>query len=205
MKLLRSSVAAISAVSCLACMASADVIAGWSSNASVWAYSGSFGTGYFNQTLYSSPYSYISDAAVGGTGWGEADFWGGGEPGVRSGVNYWSSLSAGGYARSDSQYGSSYSMVDLWFTLDTLGEFTISSTGAGGHVQIDGVASVTGTQLTSGWFGPGAYHLYAIAECNDTNNRDWSTFWFTVPSSGPLSLALLGGALLCARRRRPSQ
>lgn len=202
MKLLRSSVAAISAIGCLACMASADVIAGWSSNASIWAYSGTFGTGFFNQTLYSSPHSYISDAAVGGTGWGEADFWGAGVPGVRNGVDYWSMLGAGGYARSDSQFGSSYSKVDLWFTLDTLGEFSISSTGAGGHVQIDGVASVTGTQSTNGWFGPGTYHLYAIAECNDTNNRDWSTFSFTVPSPGPLSLALLGVGLLCPRRRR---
>jgi hypothetical protein len=202
MKFLRSSVAAISAIGCLACTASADVIYGWSSNVSIWAYSGTFGSGYGNQGLYSNLYKYMDDAAVGGSGWGEASFDGGGQ---YNWDNSWSSLSASGYAESDWQYGSAFSKVDLWFTLDNMGEFFISSTGAGGHVQIDGIASVTGTQSTSGWFGPGTYHLYAIAECNDTNNRAWSTFSFTVPSSGPLSLALLGIGVLCSRRRRSAQ
>lgn len=85
--------------------------------------------------------------------------------------------------------------LDVNFTLDTVGAFSISA-GGNGFVTIDGWLTVTNGQSLDGFLAAGQHHMVAQA------TSEGGTFAFTIPSPGPLSLALLGGGLLCSRRRR---
>jgi hypothetical protein len=85
--------------------------------------------------------------------------------------------------------------LDVNFTLNTVGAYSISA-GGNGFVTIDGVLTVTSGQSLAGFLAAGQHHMVAQA------TSEGGTFAFTIPSPGPLSLALLGGGLLCSRRRR---
>lgn len=119
------------------------------------------------------------------------------------------SFVASGYADSQERWMSGYhgtaeSVIDLIVRSDAVWTYSFQVTTPHSVVSLDGVpivgqlgASFVGT--ASGELGPGDYHLVAGA-------YDWGAFSLTiVPSSGPLSLALLGGSMLCARRRRAAR
>lgn len=101
-------------------------------------------------------------------------------------------------------YALSYSAVDLVIHSDAVWTYSFQVTTPYSVVSLDGVSIVgqLGTSFVgtaSGELGPGDYHLYASAS-------DWGDFSLTIiPSPAPLSLALLSGGVLCARRRRAAQ
>ncbi len=119
----------------------------------------------------------------------------------------WTSYSAHGAALSQGQPQSVGADLTLDFTFDAPGFVSLSTSGRYAIAGIDGFGSVTGDHSISGWLGAGSYHLYATARAGSdvAPTSEAASFAFTIPSPGPLSLALLGGGLLYPRRRRAAQ
>ena len=183
--------------------------------ADAWGFEGSgpvqttlFNSIYMDRWAQTSPTDY-RDA--------NASFTGGGQqvvPGPDEYPNRYSLITGSGYANKTHPDAIARSRVDLWFTAgfksgqywdsirDDAGVFTISCSGAISSVTIfyaggsDVFASVSGGGSLSGRLSEVcSYHLVASVSGN-------GSYWFSVPSPGPLSLALIGVGLLCSRRRR---
>ena len=186
--------------------------------ADAWGFEGSgpvqttlFNSIYMDRWAQTSPTDY-RDANASFTGGGHEVVAGPGEYPSRFDL-----INGSGYANKTHPDAIARSRVDLWFTAgfksgspfidivrDDAGEFTISCSGANSSVTIfyaggSGVfASVSGGGSLSGRLSEVcSYHLVASVSGN-------GSYWFSVPSPGPLSLALLS-ALLCSRRRRAAQ
>gem|GEM_PF-5236144 len=151
-------------------------------------------------SIYMDPYTQMSETEY---VWATASFTAGGQS-IDAGTGRYARIDGHGYTFTSISQGLATSEVDLWFTVPLLengGTFSISCKGADSYVQIfhgGGLfASVaSGGSLSGRLWDANSYHLRAY--CSG-NNADFS---FAVPSPGPLSLALLGGGLLCLRRHR---
>ncbi len=167
-----------------------------------WAGTGPIQTDLFN-SIYMDPYTQMSETEY---VWATASFTAGGQP-IDAGTGRYTRIDGHGYTLTSISQGLATSEVDLWFTVPLFengGTFSISCTGADSYVQIfrggDLFASVaSGGSLSGRLWDANSYHLRAYCSGNKAD------FSFAVPSPGPFSLALLGGGLLCSRRRRAAQ
>jgi hypothetical protein len=110
----------------------------------------------------------------------------------------------GGYARA-------VSLFEISFVTDAPWMFSGSTTGRASIQLMDEhnnrVFDFGGGGALSAAVNPGIYRVVAQSVCETSYSQsgfdsEYGSFRLTIPSGGTLSLALLGGGLLCSRRRR---
>jgi hypothetical protein len=108
-------------------------------------------------------------------------------------------------------YAKAVSFFEITFDTDAPWMFSGRTTDRGWIQLMDEfnnrVFDFGGGGAVNALVNPGTYRVVAQSVCETSYNFDseYGSFYLTIPSPGPISLALLSGGLLCPRRRRAAQ